>query len=378
MEASSKLTAITLRLEEYDYASTSLDLRGKGRQSNDNQSSPSVPRLKVRRFVTALKQFHIPPCIIKPYQRSNLTYLAIHNHLLDKCELPLLWDVCCRYMPQLEALCCRNHDVGDDGLDLLIKALMTNKARGDCSETQEEMGLKELYLSHCNISCKGATAIAKALEDSSSKLKNLQILSLGSNHIKEDGARALATAFGQYPPLQRLVLHGNKGVDSLPEVISNRDTKLEEDDKRRPIFHYAILPTGWQQPSILMTIFAPLILPHIQRRWEKDRVLVRPHDLLRKRLQEEMFKKDSTFVDDHLEIMPEIISWVGRDGSCDMQTSMHSQSFNLRGGRIMLCHSSACEHCQACATIRLNDVNELFLRMPHIVALLVQLFRLVE
>ena len=44
----------------------------------------------------------------------------------------------------------------------------------------------------------------------------------------------------------------------------------------------------------------------------------------------------------------------------------------------MLCHSSACEHCQACATIRLNDVNELFLRMPHIVALLVQLFRLVE
>ena len=118
-----------------------------------------------------------------------------------------------------------------------------------------------------------------------------------------------------------------------------------------------------------MTIFAPLILPHIQHRWEKDRVLVRPHDLLRKRLREEMYKKESTFVDDHLEIMPEIISWVGREGSCDMQTSMHSQSFNLRGGRIMLCHSSACEHCQACATIRLNDVNELFLRMPHIVAL---------
>ena len=141
------LTAITRRLEEYDYASTSLDLRGKSRQSNDNQSSPSVPRLKVRRFVTALKQFHIPPCIIKPSQRSNLTYLAIHNNLLDKCELPLLWDVCCRYMPQLEALCCRNHDVGDDGLDLLIKALMTNKARG-------EMGLKELYLSHCNKAAK--------------------------------------------------------------------------------------------------------------------------------------------------------------------------------------------------------------------------------
>ena len=122
---------------------------------------------------------------------------------------------------------------------------------------QEARGLKELYFSHCNITCKGASAIAKALESSSSSsnnmLKNLQVLSLGSNCIKEEGAHTLAKAFGQYPSLQRLVMHGN-------------DVRQEADNERRiPTHLHAILPSEWNLSTTLaMNIFAPLILPHIQ------------------------------------------------------------------------------------------------------------------
>lgn len=310
-----------------------------------------------------------------------------------------------------------NHDLGDEGVDLLMQALVGTCHNGCNNRANEKdlvldnegsgcvkssgnlaisktvhatFGLKELYLSHCNISSKGASAIAKALDNASSssipsgnRLRYLQVLSLGSNRIGEKGAQSLARAFGRYPSLQRMVLHGNKGDTSSPYSPSN-NFKSEEGSKTT-ISHHALIPAGWQQPSSLMnptnpglvqlaptklamSIFTPLILPHVQRRWGKDRVLVRPHDLLRKRLREEMYKRDSTFVDSHLEFMPDVLSWIGRDGACCRQTSLHSQVVNFPGGK-MICHSSGREHCCACANIHLNGLHEMFLRMPHLIAL---------
>lgn len=377
MREATSLSATISRLTAHDIDIESIDLRGKGRGKKlltDEDTSTSdgripqtdAPRTDILCFAAALQKYTaacptITPSSIHPSQ-SRLKYLAFHNHFLDRCEIPLLLDAT-SCIHTLEHLCLFNHDMGDDGVETLVQALSGN----GCNERnlqQEARGLEELYLSHCYITCKGASAIAKALESSSSSsnnmLKNLQVLSLGSNCIKEEGAHALAKAFGKYPSLQRLVMHGN-------------DVRQEADNERRiPLHLHAILPTGWNLSTTLaMNIFAPLILPHIQHRWEKDLVLVRPYELLRKRLREKMYEsKDyTTFVDDNLEVMPGILAWVGRTGPCCM-TSMQSQSISRDGGRIIICHeNNASGQCRACGTIHLNDVNELFKRMPHIVSM---------
>lgn len=388
----------------------SIDLRGNTNEGDLGYSDAHVPRSEIRRFVAALKTHGHPPLSMQMARSCScqLNYLALHNNFLDRSEMPLLFDAL-PCIPFLENFVLFNHDVGDVGVDLLMHTLMgvnqsntNNKSfESDLTLENEEggnsdlieiehktWGLKELYLSHCNISCKGASSIAKALDHASSslmhsgnKLKNLQVLSLGSNRIEEKGVQYLAKAFGRYPSLHRLVLHGNKGFgSSSPSLI--RDSKVDGSQKI-PIFIHALLPLGWQGPSVeipacsdstqtnptnlAMTVFAPLILSHIQRRWEKDLVLIRPHDLLRQKLRHEMYKHNSTFVDSHLQVMPDVMSWIGRNGACCRQTSLHSQSLNLKGR--VICHSSGREQCGACATIHLNDLYELLVRMPHLIAL---------
>lgn len=404
----SSLTSITNRLKQRDTALTSIDLRGKGRTgdccSDTDADTPAVPRQKIRQFTSALKHILHPLCSIRTSDSCQLKFLAFHNHFLDPCEMPLLFDALQFISSSLDTLVLFHHDLGDEGVELLMQSLACNcnvgrtteqslalydeestsciksegfleerleRRNGESEINQKACGLKELYLSHCNISCKGATSIADALVLLSSsrgtnenKLKDLQVLSLGSNRIKGKGALSLAKAFGQYPSLHRLVLHGNKGI---------LDAK-SEGELNTPITRYAITPNGWRMPSstettpttLAMSIFAPLILPYVQRRWDKDGVIIRPYDLLRRRLREEMLGKDSTFVDSQLNVMPDLFAWMGRVGTCFRQTNLHSHSFDLHGG---MCHSTGGEQCRACATIHLNDLYELFIRMPHLISL---------
>jgi len=238
--------------------------------------------------------------------------------------------------------------------------------------------------------------------NNNNKLKHLQVLSLGSNQIQEKGTLYLARAFGRYPSLQRMVLHGNnQGIASSSvssSSLSSHNAKLplekEKESKIMSVVCHALNPAGWQRrqegPTIsttstptpttrAMEIFTPLILPHIRSRWYRDRVLVRPPDLLRRRLREEMHKHHSTFIDTYLEDLPDIFAWMGRIGPCCRQTSLHSSSFgnNLHNqSRGMCCRNSrsgwdeqlSC--CGGCAAVSLNDVYELLGRMPHLVCLL--------
>lgn len=387
------LASITSRLERRGASAslTSIDLRGKGRRTAGRRSddTPSdrgddddaiVPRPTIRRFVAALAGFGNvgwgagggpPPSVSTARSSCQVTYLALHNHLLDRCELPLLFDAL-PHMPSLETLVLFHHDLGDEGVELLMHAFKGGND-GDCdndnscacddvaqdvvavSKSKDSPhGLRELYLSHCNISCKGASVIANALTQYSG-LKHLQVISLGSNAIREKGASLIARAFGGHPLLQRLVLLGNKGALSLgSETIPF------------PLSSHALDPIGWQgvASTVQSEIFAPLIQPHIQRRWDKDRVLVRPYDLLRQRLREEMYKEHSTYIDSNFHAIPDLVSWMGRDWKhCFRRTTLHSQSFAVNGQE--KCHESS-GRCSACAMIHLNDVYELFQRMPHL------------
>jgi len=387
MNESSSLASATTRLEEGDEALTSIDLRGKGGRSASGalrRPDAPVPRPKIRRFVSALERIGNPAPFLQPSRSCQLKYLALHNHFLDPCELPLLFDAL-PLISSLETLVLFHHDVGDEGVDLLMKALVGARRGGELGSGSRTMattskgsasGLKELFLSHCNISCTGAYAIANALEKSFSsscmdrnKLSFLHVLSLGSNKIKDAGALSLARAFGRHPSLQRMVLHGNAGISSS-STLPNHSKLVKESEVS--MFLHALNPTGWQGVSgttptpLALSMFVPLILPHIQRRWGKDLVLVRPHELLRDRLREEMYRKGSSFVDSNLEVIPDLLSWMGRDGACCRQTSLHSQSFGISGRGMV---HSRCETCRACATIHLNDLYELFMRMPHLVAL---------
>ena len=388
MSESRSLASATDRLEQFDTTLATLDLRGKWGPTLES-SDTNIPRSEIVRFIAALRKHCNPPPSLKGTHSWKLKHIHLHNNFLDPCELPLLFDAL-PCIPSLETFLLVNHDVGDGGVDLLMHALSGDsqsygryKAHESYSvipnenESAESCGLKELYLSHCNITCKGAASIASALDRSSqsntsNRLKYLQVLSLGSNHIEEKGAKSLADAFGRYPSLHRLVLHGNGGI------ASSKSTTSSVSNSEMPIYHHALLPNGWKRPvesgpvkstptKAAMSVFAPLIQSYIQRRWEKDRILIRPHDLLRQQLRHEIYKKHSTFVDSNLEVMPDILSWMGRDGACCRQTSLHSHSFSVR--RKLICHSTGCEQCKACATIHLNDVHELFMHMPHLVYL---------
>ena len=356
-----------LRLEQHDFQLTCIDLRGKGKRRSDDYGDhydreKAVPNPLIEKFALALKY----------YDRPQLKSVALHNHVLDQMELPLMFDAL-RFIPALDSLILFHHDVGDNGVQTLLQALL---------ESTETAPLKELYLSHCGITCKGAVAIADALHHSTknctdnSKFSCLQVLSLGSNQIKQEGALSLARAFGKYSALHRLVLHGNKGI---PNEL--------KDDSNKHMFYQAITPTGWQRntrrrnptaakinnPStVAMAVLSPLILPHVQRRWQKDRVLIRPYEELRRQLKNEMYKKDSTFVDSEsqLKLMPDVLAYMAREGICQKQTSLNSHFDYLQRGRIK-CHSEGRDIiCAACACTGLNDLYELLHRMPHLPCLL--------
>ena len=175
MNESSSLAYATTRLEEHDAALTSIDLRGKGRSHPGRlkRSDAPVPRPKIRRFTAAFRHHghdHPPPSL-QPSGSCQLTYLALHNHFLGPCELPFLFDAL-PFISSLETLVLFHHDVGDEGVELLMQALMSTSNGGEISSdgrtnekishddlavsktTEKAWGLKELYLSHCNISCK--------------------------------------------------------------------------------------------------------------------------------------------------------------------------------------------------------------------------------
>eukprot|EP00581_Thalassiosira_minuscula_P003881 CAMPEP_0183746118 /NCGR_PEP_ID=MMETSP0737-20130205/66591_1 /TAXON_ID=385413 /ORGANISM="Thalassiosira miniscula, Strain CCMP1093" /LENGTH=349 /DNA_ID=CAMNT_0025981799 /DNA_START=67 /DNA_END=1117 /DNA_ORIENTATION=- len=348
MNESSSLASATTRLEEGDEALTSIDLRGKGGRSASGalrRPDAPVPRPKIRRFVSALERIGNPAPFLQPSRSCQLKYLALHNHFLDPCELPLLFDAL-PLISSLETLVLFHHDVGDEGVDLLMKALVGARRGGELGSGSRTMattskgsasGLKELFLSHCNISCTGAYAIANALEKSFSsscmdrnKLSFLHVLSLGSNKIKDAGALSLARAFGRHPSLQRMVLHGNAGISSS-STLPNHSKLVKESEV--PMFLHALNPTGWQGVSgttptpLALSMFVPLILPHIQRRWGKDLVLVRPHELLRDRLREEMYRKGSSFVDSNLEVIPDLLhGWEEMEPAVDRQAYILSHS----------------------------------------------------
>jgi len=373
LETEYALMPAIMRLEQRDFRLSSIDLRGKGKRRSDGDDAlikEAAPSPLIEKFALALKY----------YDRPELKSLALHNQFLDPIELPLMFDAL-RFIPALESLVLFHHDLGDRGVQLLMQALLGSK--------EETTPLKELYLSHCGITCKGAAEIADALHQSSStanctsnsncKLSCLQVLSLGSNQIKPEGALCLAKAFALYPPLHRIVLHGNKDIPG----------EMKDEFKKHFIFYQAMIPTGWQRntprsqrttpastitnPStIAMAVLSPLILPHVQRRWQKDRVLIRPYDELRRQLKHEMYKKGSTFVDSEsqLKLMPDILAYIAREGMCLKQTSLNSHFDYLTGGRVKLCHSIGCASCPACACTGLNDVYELLHRMPHLLCLL--------
>ena len=366
MDTEFALIPATLRLEHRDSQLTSIDLRGKGKKRSDDcgdhDQGRAVINPLIEKFALALKY----------YDRPHLKSVALHNHVLNQTEFPLMFDAL-KYIPALDTLILFHHDLADNGVLVLVQALL---------ESKETAPLKELYLSHCGITCKGAAAIADALHYSTNnctdnnKLSCLQVLSLGSNQIRQEGALCLAKAFSKYSALQRLVLHGNKDIPN----------EMKDDSNKHIIFYAALHPTGWQRntqsrnntaiattkyinPSrVAMAVLSPLILPYVQRRWQKDRVLIRPYDELRRQLKHEMYKKESTFVDSEsqLKLMPDILAYMAREGMCQKQTSLNSH----QRGRVE-CHSEGRDIiCPACACTGLNDVYELFHRMPHLLLLL--------
>jgi hypothetical protein len=376
-ETEFSLMPAIMRLEQRDARLSSIDLRGKGKRQQKLRADgdtmiKELPSPLIEKFALALMH----------YDRPQLKSLALHNHFLDPVELPLMFDAL-RFVPSLDSLILFHHDLGDHGVNLLMQALSS------CS--QKTTPLKELYLSHCSITCTGAKAIADALnkssrtedcsDDISCKLACLQVLSLGSNQIKLEGAFCLARAFAKYPPLHRLVLHGNR--DILDEMT---------DESKKHIFYQAIKPAGWQRKSlqsqrttslattsnpttIALAVLSPLILPHIQRRWEKDRVLIRPYEELRRQLKHELYnKRDSRLMDSEskLKLMPDVLAYIARKEMCHKQTSLssHFVNLNVNANGNAKCHSGGCEICPACTCTGLNDVYELLHHMPHILCLL--------
>ena len=135
-----------IRLEQRDAWMTCIDLRGKGKsvrrqhQCDDAmvEHLPVPPNPLIEKFSLALKY----------YNRPQLKSLALHNHFLDPSELPLLFDAL-PVIPSLDSLVLFHHDLCDDGVELLMQTLLGRKNTGSTTATT---ALKELYISHCNVS----------------------------------------------------------------------------------------------------------------------------------------------------------------------------------------------------------------------------------
>ena len=336
-----------LEREQQDDKISSIDLRGRGSSTGHSAEEECVPRRE--------KVLHLTRVIQSNYS-CRLKELSLHNIFLKHDEMPALFGIL-GDLHLLEKLVIFHHDLGDDMVGLLVDSLAGSRG---------STGLKELYLSHCNIKCKGASRIAGALTLSSSssdddtlrnncnKLEYLQILSLGSNQIKKEGAKFLAKAFGQSRHLHRLVLHGNDGLLS---------------DDMKDMVRYALTSEGWQQAAVgskahatPMDILSPLVISHVSYRWEKDRVLVRPYELARNSLLEEVYSKESSYIDDRFKKMPDILSWMGRVGICSKPPSS-DRNYSRRAS---LPHSSDCNKCAACKNIHLNDIYVLMRKKPHL------------
>ena len=495
MDEASSLSSATSRLERRDGTLTSIDIRGafgsRARRSTARRFVAALKHCRHRRNhhprearcrplppPPPSSSSAIIPTIDEPpasWTRPwcSLRSVSLHNRLLEKSELPHLFGAL-PHVPTLEVLVLFNHDVGDDGAMMLMGYLAgssgaskkivdgiidggggrdgdapPSRAFDDTSTTAsttktttrismphpKSRGLRELYLSHCGIGCRGARAIAAALDDSfacddgddeygkdndddddNNMLKCLQVLSLGSNLIEWEGATSLAIAFGRYPPLQRLVLNGNRGIahNRYPRmghhpIIANEHQRGERHRRERSMIRRAFVTAGWgclRPPSSIPSdgdsdataakttttpvsvramsdIFVPLVLRYVTRRWEEDRVLIRPHDALRARLREATMTRVGAgggyaeYVDEHADCVPDVLSYLGRVGACCMQTSLHSSSCSVdwaprgsRLGKTIGSHSTGWEICPACSAVHLGDLYDLFRHMPHMVATL--------
>jgi hypothetical protein len=451
MDEATSLSSATSRLERRDATLMSIDIRGA--------FGSRARRSTVRRFVSALRHCHrrdrqrearchpvAPPSSaipIEPPPWCGLRSVSLHNRLLEKSELPHLFGAL-PLVPTLEVLVLFNHDVGDDGAMLLMGYLTGNASKivgvigggkgrdGDAPPAPaladvptttsttttriatphpKSRGLRELYLSHCGIGCRGARAIAAALDDScacdggddcgkdddddDNKLMCLQVLSLGSNLIEWEGATPLAVAFGRYSPLQRLVLNGNRGIGT-GHTTANEHQRGEEGHRReRSMIRRAFVTAGWRCPRppspipanggpddsasrravakatpvserAMSEVFVPLVLRYVTRRWVEDRVLIRPHDVLRAQLREAAMTRGggsyAGYVDAHADCIPDVLSYLGRVGACCRRTSLHSSS--------CIGHSTWWEICRACSASHLGDLFDLFKHIPHLVATL--------
>lgn len=357
-----------LEREVHDESIDFIELQGKfgggGSESSEDRSQ------KVLQLTKAIQSYS-----------CRLKVLSLRNNFLANSEVPSLIDAI-GFLPLLEKLVVFHHDLGDDMVELLVNRLACS---GDSvanvddlipgvrssSMTSPLSDLTQLYLSHCKIGCKGAAKIADALVGTSSfsgecnRLKHLQVLSLGSNNIGESGALSLAKAFAKCPSLHRMVLHGN-------EDLSSNTNELVQ---------YALDPIGWQQSinterhATPMTIITSLVKSYVEFRWQKDHVLIRAHELARQKLLQEIYKNNSTFVDDKFEDMPELLSWMGRVGLCSKPPCQSNFGEDASGlSCLSRRHSYRCKECTSCNNIHLNDVYSLVRRMPH----LVQWFRSVK
>lgn len=361
MAASLSNTISRLEREKHEDAIDFIDIRGKFNSSGKNREED-----RNRDVLQLTKAIQSYSCRLKVF--------SLHNNLLSHNEMPSLINVL-GDLVLLEKLVIFHHDLNDDMVVLLVDKLTSTyidceiEDKNDSKIYENESsvgslssGLKELYLSHCNIGCRGALTIAEACAgtENVNRLKCLKVLSLGSNRIGKQGGLCLAKLFALCPSLHRMVLHGNEGLT------------IDTDDQ---FIQYALDPKGWQQSIEMqrihttpMNVIAPLIISYVKSRWTRDRVLVRPYELARQRLLEEMYKNESTFVDDKFQLMPEIISWVGRVGICSAPSSCQSElsEDSRRLTRQPGCHSYGCKECIVCDNIHLNDIYLLIRRLPHL------------
>jgi hypothetical protein len=178
--------------------------------------------------------------------------------------------------------------------------------------------LRGLYLSNCEITSVGATFLSKIL---SLLLPHLELLSLGSNPIDDGGAVALARAFAGHANLTRVALNRNDRI-----AHPGKDALCEA----------ALDARGWSATAPAAAVLRSLVRDHVRRRLEKDCVAVRPFELAWRRLREEVHrcdvgwcnlyreldlehddvdredKKYLMFLDEHLQVMPDLLSWMGQ------------------------------------------------------------------
>ena len=134
----------------------------------------------------------IPGCRQKLNKNRKLTLLMSPDSIGALCRTPALTNM------GLEDL-----NLGDDHIESMMKSL---SMKGNC--------LKELKIWGCNITDRGAKAIAAMLQVNNT----LERLDLANNHINDAGCIAIAKALHMNTKLQALNLMGNECANNYDAV----------------------------------------------------------------------------------------------------------------------------------------------------------------